>query len=861
MVLQRRFTLLAALTTLAAVSVLPPSVEGAVVPADYKEAEASTSTTDAHHSAHSHTLTHTDSAADHARPTSTDDDSDGKPQRKQQPVLPLPSSMSGSPSSNAKDGGNDEERHDSDSDKREVWDQSDYGLNGESWLANHDDDYLNLDMSVMHVPYSKRHDHDRERHHDEVIVNGDHDDVHMHRRTVHSRIRIRAPDEIADVSGGALPHFLPDDGLARRSSHDRHRHGEVVINGSNDNVHVPRSPHDHHDHDDDRHGHDEVVVNGDNDHVDDHYRRADLDPFVYVSDDHGSPYLIARTKRDGQQINGVPGSIDIMSEDPSSPNALKIASLVLSAPSNGTTAGNSTSTASSFVLNASGSDHTQMYLVATPGAANSTSPSNSTSADNSTSAGNSTDLSFIQVALQIPVFNEETAQMDPYCATFDPNPPAPSPLTVEECMANNTAGGEHKSQLFAFEPATGVIRPMWSSNSSDPSLDPDGSVSGPDNSTATTSAGSGPSSTASSSSSSATSSSDSASTATDSMSSAAPAGTNLAQDFVKNLEDDWTEATTPPSQASSAKAFDSDPASQARNVTLVFTPAAPVVAPAAGTGPIKAIAPPSGANGSGDDTEDSSGASGDDDDSNFGNDSGDDSDDDDDDGADLSVASSTMASGSSLDVSTTAPTASSTSAAAGTSDSASSTTTSSTGIFSDPAAKIASESASTTAVTDSTMVAMDSATTPTDSATTVTDSTTTATGSTTATDVTSTTAVSDSATMTSATTSTQNPSLAVEVYEPGATASHSGFESSSLSATDSGFSGASTASSTVTASGTDSSSSVVPTSSTSVVARQVSNASDSSAVASGTNTASASVVDVTGFAGKFREGTVVPETV
>lgn len=118
-VLQRRFTLLAALTTLAAVSVLPPSAEGAVVRADYKEADAGPSAADAHHSTHSHTLTHTDSAG-HARPTSADD-GDDKAQR--QPILPLPSSMSESSSSKKsgakqdKGDGSDEEQHDSNSNK------------------------------------------------------------------------------------------------------------------------------------------------------------------------------------------------------------------------------------------------------------------------------------------------------------------------------------------------------------------------------------------------------------------------------------------------------------------------------------------------------------------------------------------------------------------------------------------------------------------------------------------------------------------------------------------------------------------------------------------------------------------------
>lgn len=227
MVLQRRFTLLAALTTLAAVSVLPSSVDGAVVPVDYKE-QASTSTAD--HSTHIHSSTHTDSTG-HARPTNA---AYGNAQRQQQPTLSLPSSMSGSPK---KAGAKGDKNAGDDSDEvsrsftiskhglisayqREMWDQSEYSP---SWLANHDDS-----MSVMH---SKRHDLDRNPHRGKVIHHGDHGDVHMHRRTLHSRIHARVPD---------------------------------------------------------------------------------IPPSVYVSDNNGSPYMVAYTKRDGQQTNGVPGSIDIM---------------------------------------------------------------------------------------------------------------------------------------------------------------------------------------------------------------------------------------------------------------------------------------------------------------------------------------------------------------------------------------------------------------------------------------------------------------------------------------------------------------------------------------------------------------------
>jgi hypothetical protein len=64
----------------------------------------------------------------------------------------------------------------------------------------------------------------------------------------------------------------------------------------------------------------------------------------------------------------------------------------------------------------------------------------------------------MQVILQLPVFNESSATMVPYCATYDPNPPAAKPLTVDPCMQNNQ---EHKSQRFNYNSNTGVITPMW----------------------------------------------------------------------------------------------------------------------------------------------------------------------------------------------------------------------------------------------------------------------------------------------------------------------------------------------------------------------------------------------------------------
>ena len=53
-----------------------------------------------------------------------------------------------------------------------------------------------------------------------------------------------------------------------------------------------------------------------------------------------------------------------------------------------------------------------------------------------------------------------------YCATYDPNPPEAEPLTMQDCMGDNSSGpgtnrNEHKSQMFSYNQESGIIRPMW----------------------------------------------------------------------------------------------------------------------------------------------------------------------------------------------------------------------------------------------------------------------------------------------------------------------------------------------------------------------------------------------------------------
>ncbi len=65
----------------------------------------------------------------------------------------------------------------------------------------------------------------------------------------------------------------------------------------------------------------------------------------------------------------------------------------------------------------------------------------------------------VGVTLLVKMFDAASVSLVSYCATFDPYPPAPAPLTAKECTDNPV--GESQSQLFAFDRTTGVVRPMW----------------------------------------------------------------------------------------------------------------------------------------------------------------------------------------------------------------------------------------------------------------------------------------------------------------------------------------------------------------------------------------------------------------
>ncbi|KAI0630908.1 hypothetical protein C8Q77DRAFT_1219702 [Trametes polyzona] len=543
-VLTPRFTLLAALSSIAAISLVPAPVDAAAIQALSQEAIRQPIV--ARHSSHGHGdgendgRKHSASPGSDARVAATKkDSSDSKPQRHPKPVVPLPARMAqksahkASPkkASKAAESGSRESKHEKS--KRLVWGSDPVSRMERLWLGPREVTARGMPLRRLE---GRHHHHDHHDHHDKVVVDGDNDHVDVHHRSVDGLRVARAPHDAHDrvLVEGHNDHVHVHDHDAhddhdrvvvkgdndhvhvRRSPspHHHHDHDEVVVKGNHDSVHVHRSPAPHHHHhhhqdtvvvkgDDDHvnvhrrspvprhrhrhkvvvkgdnqhvhvgrsptpepephrhhhHGFDKVVVTGDDDHVKVHERSL-RQPIMVISGNQGATYLVhhrpaqdvsntdsgllglkLNLRRDGQP-EGVPGSIQIM-VSPMLANSTvgeRIASLVLAEASNTTAVNNASSSA--FVLNASGSNSTQMYMV--PAAAAEDSPSS-----NLPSIAPASSVSFIKVALQIPS----------YCATFDP-----------QCIPGYS-NDDHKSQVFAYEPSTGAIRPMWYEGQDDESGD------------------------------------------------------------------------------------------------------------------------------------------------------------------------------------------------------------------------------------------------------------------------------------------------------------------------------------------------------------------------------------------------------
>ncbi|TBU44654.1 hypothetical protein BD309DRAFT_773493 [Dichomitus squalens] len=441
--------------------------------------------------------------------------------------------------------------------------------------------------------HARREPSPHHHHHlDKVVVEGDNDHVHLrrspaprHRHQRPDKVIVKGSDDHVRIHRSPHHHNHPEEVVVkgdhdrvhvhRRSFHRRH-HQKAIIKGNNQHVHLGRSPapapEPHH-----RHHSDKVVVKGDHDHVDVHRKRSrDYRQPIVIPGNRGKAYLIAHKASTGDiplananvgvgvnirrdtGMAGVPGMIDIMSQVADSPVGQRVASLVLAASGDDASSGDSP-----FVLNASDTDRTEMYMVpasstnntsansATSGTPAAPSPS-TLSADAVTAGPDIT--SFVKVLLQMPIFEAASAEMKPYCATFDPRPSAPAPMTVESCM-NATSSDPHKSQTFAYEPATGIIRPMWyqgedDGTSSDSTPSPSGST-----------AGSSPSA----------SSTDDSSTP---VSNKVADVTSFEQEAVDGEFGDSTHSPMPVPKTLSAQALGS-----AQNVTLMFSPMAAEVLP------------------------------------------------------------------------------------------------------------------------------------------------------------------------------------------------------------------------------------------------------------------------------------------
>ncbi|KAG8835564.1 hypothetical protein FRC17_002484 [Serendipita sp. 399] len=133
-------------------------------------------------------------------------------------------------------------------------------------------------------------------------------------------------------------------------------------------------------------------------------------------------------------LEGIPGTIDIMSPIENDPVGVRLASLSVS---------NEPSEANEFVLNASGFNASIVYLMV--------------SGEVSLADGSLT------VRLGVPVFDQALASFVPYCATF--NFKQASPLIAAKCAIQGEGITSQYSQLFSYDSSSGVLKPLWASTS------------------------------------------------------------------------------------------------------------------------------------------------------------------------------------------------------------------------------------------------------------------------------------------------------------------------------------------------------------------------------------------------------------
>lgn len=329
----------------------------------------------------------------------------------------------------------------------------------------------------------------RHPHYNKVIVKGDHDRVRLHGAAKHAKVVVKGDHDRVDVSGGhhgkhghrgkhghhrhhgraAEGEGAEEEGLAKREAgvfavagseglNARADDEDLVSSASVEDL-AARSPrhrdhdrhHHHHHHGDRHHRH-----HWDDRSVDDASLRLSIEDrsiedrsprhghhghHKHHHGRHGSKGETLVVKGDNKtidvrrrEIEGAKGRVDIMSPNAEGGDGTRIASLCLG---------------DDFVLNAC-DDGTPVPIFLAPIPADGISTSESTPAS--------------QVLLRIPVFDASAAKEVPYCATFDPRPEQPQPLTAVECAKDGNWVQEHASQIFEYDQGTGVVRPMWNSD-------------------------------------------------------------------------------------------------------------------------------------------------------------------------------------------------------------------------------------------------------------------------------------------------------------------------------------------------------------------------------------------------------------
>ncbi|KAF9646322.1 hypothetical protein BDM02DRAFT_3118824, partial [Thelephora ganbajun] len=395
-------------------------------------------------------------------------------------------------------------------------------------------------------PDPRHDDHRHHRHHnhhghpkghggDKVIIKGDDNNVSVHARSQAARHQDHdhSQEYAETATHGRHQHHVHTRKYIPR--HQPHHSGSSAD-------HVEYSKSSHHGGQDRTEKHPRSVlinsVEGEEKYLvpDDYHGQR-----VTVIEGDGISKVLTKAKRGNPGIEGVPGSVEIMSQSTKSEDGQRIASLVLVHPdSTMAEFGDST-----FILNASESNNTQLYLVAL----------------NTTNSG--VQGEDIPVALKVPVFNPDSASMEGYCATYDPQPPAPAPLSAEPCFYDEPTG-PHKSQVFAYTPSTSVIRPMWFSGETD---DEDSLDDPSSNSTGKPDATVDPKTPLSGDMTSITDIGDFGN-------STAPASSIASFDNSTGIDEGLTgSGSGNDSMIPSADDF----AAKARNVTLIFTPAAPII--------------------------------------------------------------------------------------------------------------------------------------------------------------------------------------------------------------------------------------------------------------------------------------------